>query len=231
MKKYLKNLKFDPIMCIVAIVGLVVFNLLVFGGVDSVYALATFTPCLGVIKDNMSQDCDNPRVAGYEDIALIFNRSEIDWTAVTYDSTNKRIVKSIAMATGKTPYVVYNPRVNPAPFNGTNATFNSDTNRYDKTVQCYYEGIGGKAALEVVEPLKAGSYVMLLQRKDHRGDGSFQLIGFESGLKATAQVQDEETGYWLMTMTTDEPSADVAFFDTDYATTKSAFDTLRNLVP
>lgn len=231
MKKILKNLKFNPVMAIVALAGLVVFALLVCGGVESVYTLAAFTPCLGVISDNMSQDCNNPRVAGYEDIALIINRSEIDWSAVTYDPTNKRIVKSLAMATGKTPYVVYNPRVNPAPFNGTNATFNADNNRYDKTVQCYYEGIGGAAALNVVEPLKAGSYVMLLQRKDHRGDGSFQLIGFESGLKATAQVQDEETGYWLMTMTTNEPSADVSLFDTDYATTKTAFDTLLALVP
>lgn len=231
MKKYLKNLKFNPIMCIVALIGLILFAVLVGCGVESVYSLAAFTPCLGVITDSIDQDCNNQRVPGYEDIALIFNRSDIDWTAVTYDATNKRIVKSIAMATGKTPFVVYNPRVNPAPFNGTNSTFNSDNNRYDKTVQCYYEGIGGGAALTVVEPLKAGSYVMLLQRKDHRGDGSFQLVGFESGLKATAQVQDEETGYWLMTMTTNEPSADVSFFDTDYATTKTAFDTLLALVP
>ena len=98
MKKYLKNLKFNPIMCIVALVGLFLFAVLVGCGVESVYSLAAFTPCLGVISDNMSQDCDNPRVAGYEDIALIFNRSDIDWTAVTYDATNKRIVKSIAMS-------------------------------------------------------------------------------------------------------------------------------------
>lgn len=226
-----KRIKFNPVMCIIALVGLIVFATLVGSGVDSVYTLATFTPCLGVISDNLSQDCDNQRVAGYEDVALIMNRSDIDWTAVTYDATNKRIVKSIAMLQNKTPYVVYNPRPNPAPFNGTNSTFNADNSRYDKTVQCYYEGIGGAAAMNVVEPLKAGSYVMLLQRKDHRGDGSFQLIGFESGLKATAQVQDEETGYWLMTMTTNEPSADVSFFDTNYATTKTAFDTLLALVP
>ena len=231
MKKILKNLKFDPIMCILALVGLVVVAVLVTNGIDSVFTLAAFTPCLGVIKDSIEQDCDNPRVAGYEDVALIMNRSEIDWTAVTYDSTNKRIVKSLAMATGKTPFVIYNPRVNPASFNGTNATFNADNNRYDKTVQFYFEGIGGGAALNVVEPLKSGSYVILLQRKDHSGDGSFQLIGMESGLKASAQVQDEETGYWLMTMNSSEPSAEVAFFDTDYATTKTAFDTLLALVP
>ena len=134
------------------------------------------------------------------------------------------------MVSGKKPYVIYNPRVNPAPFNGTNATFEQDNGRYTKTLQFYYEGIGGDAAMDVVEPLKSGQYVVLLQRKDHRGDGSFQLIGYQGGLTATAEVQDEETGYWLITMTTSEPSAEVSFFDTDYATTKTAFDTLLALV-
>ena len=226
----MKKLKFNPIICIIALLGLIVIAVLANSGVESVFSLAAFTPCLGVISENISQDCDNPRVAGYEDIAIILNRSDIDWTAVTYDAANKRIVKTVAPATGKKPYVVYNPRVTPAPFNGTNATFDGDNNRYNKTVQFYYEGIGGAAAMNVVEPLKAGSFVMLLQRKDHRGDGSFQLIGFESGLKATAQVLDEETGYWLMTMTTNEPSADISFFDTDYATTKAAFDALLAMV-
>lgn len=230
MKKYLKNLKFNPIMCIVALVGLILFAVLVGCGVESVYSLAAFTPCLGVITDSITQDCDNPRVAGYEDVALIFNRSEIDWTGVAVDAQNPRIVTTLAMVSGKKPYVIYNPRVNPAPFNGTNATFEQDNGRYTKTLQFYYEGIGGDAAMDVVEPLKSGQYVVLLQRKDHRGDGSFQLIGYQGGLTATAEVQDEETGYWLITMTTSEPSAEVSFFDTDYATTKTAFDTLLALV-
>ena len=231
MKKILKNLKFNPVMAIVALVGIVVVALLVCSGVESAYTLAAFTPCLGVISGNISQDCESQRIPGYEDVAIIINRSDIDWNSVTYDAGNKRIVKTLAPVEGKKPYVVYNPRVNPASFSGTNSTFNADNNRYDKTVQFYYEGIGGAAALNVVEPLKAGSYVMLLQRKDHRGDGSFQLIGFESGLKATAQVQDEENGYWLITMTTNEPSADVSFFDTDFETTKTAFNGLLALVP
>ena len=85
--------------------------------------------------------------------------------------------------------------------------------------------------MNVVEPLKSGQFVMLLQRKDHTGDGSFQLVGYQSGLTATAQEQNEENGYWSMTMETSEPSAEVSFFNTDYATTKTAFDTLLALVP
>lgn len=185
-----------------------------------------FTACLGSISASIDQDCSNPRVAGYETTALIFNRADIDWSAVTVDANNPRIITAIAMATGKKPFVIYNPKTNPARFNGTNTTFAQDTDRYTKTLQFYYEGIGGDASEDVVEPLKNGDYLVVLQRKDHRGDGSFQVLGYQSGLIATAQVQDEETGYWLMTMECSEPSAEVSFFATDYATTKAAFDAL-----
>lgn len=185
-----------------------------------------FTACGGSLSANLDMDCANPRVIGYEDVALIFNRDDIDWASVTTDASNPRIVTAWAVKTGKKPYVIYNPRINPDSFNGTNNTFNQEANNYDKTVQFYYEGIGGDAAKNVVEPLKAGRYIIMLQRKDHAGDGSFPLVGFQAGLTATAQVQDEENGYWLMTMTCKESMAEVSFFDTDYATTKAAFDTL-----
>lgn len=190
-----------------------------------------FTPCTGHLAANITQDCDNPRISGYEDVAVIINRDEIDWTGVTYNSTNPRIVEAVAVASGKTPFVIYNPRPNPAPLNGTQTSFTQDSDLYTKTLQFYFEGIGGKASKEVVEPLKAGSYVAILQRKDHRGDGSFQIMGLQGGLRASAQVQDEETGYWLMTMNCDEPFGEMSFFKTDYATTKAMFDSLVTAAP
>lgn len=185
-----------------------------------------FTPCSALLAENIASDCENPRVAGYEQIGLIFNKEEIDYSALVVDASNPRIIKTIAAKAGKKPFVVYNNKNNPLPFNGTQTAFNADNDRYDKTLQFYVEGIGGQNAADVIEPLKGGDYVVILQRKDHRGDGSFQVFGYQAGLKASEQVQDEDTGYWLITMTCSEPSAEVAYFDTDYATTKAAFDTL-----
>lgn len=190
-----------------------------------------FVACNGSITGNIDQDCSNPRISGYEDFALIFNRADIDWSAVTVDANNPRIITAIAMATGKTPYAIYNPKTNPARFDGTNTTYSQDDDRYTKTLQFYFEGIGGDAAADIVEPLKSGDYIVILQRKDHRGDGSFQVLGYQSGLVATAQVQDETTGRWTITMESSEPSAEISFFVTDYATTKAAFDVLKALVP
>ena len=175
---------------------------------------------------NITSDCSNPRVNGYEQIGLIMNKDDIDLTALVVNANNPRTIETIAMATGKTPFVIYNNKNNPLPFNGTTTEYDADADKYNKTVQFYFEGIGSDNAEDVVEPLKGGEYWVILQRKDHTGNGSFQVFGYQSGLKATAQVQDEETGYWLMTMTCAEPSAEIAFYKTDYATTKTAFDAL-----
>ena len=220
MKKYLK---FNPVFAILALVC--VIALVLFGG-DSAFALAAFTPCLGVISANIDEDCDDQRVIGYEDTAIIVNRSDIDWASVAYDASNKRIINSFGLLTGKQPFVIYNPRLADASFNGTQTVLNADTRHYTKTLQFYYKGIGGVAAASVVEPLAKGEYVVILQRKDHRGHGSFPVFGWQNGIYATEQVQDEATGYWLMTMAIDEPFAETEWFKTDYATTKGDFDAL-----
>ena len=220
MKKYLK---FNPIFAILALTC--VIALVLFGG-DSAFSLAAFTPCLGVISANIDEDCDNPRVIGYEDTAVIVNRSDIDWTTVVYNSSNKRIVENFQLLKDKKPFVIYNPRLADASFNGTQTALNADTRHYTKTLQFYYKGIGGEAAANVVEPLAKGEYVVILQRKDHGGHGSFQVFGLQNGIYATEQVQDETTGYWLMTMAIDEPFAETELFKSDYATAKAAFDAL-----
>lgn len=191
---------------------------------SGVWHLATFVPCVATLADSITMDCDNPRVQGYEDTALIFNRNDIDWSSVVTDANNPRIIKSFSTLSGKAPFVIYNPKRVPASFDGSNTTLNSENGKYTKAVQFYFEGVGGGASKDVVEPLANGSFVILLQRKDHKGHGSFQLMGWQAGMYANAQVQDETTGYWLITMNTDEPYAEVELFDTDYATTKSAFD-------
>ena len=192
-----------------------------------------FTPCTTAgLTTNIATDCDEPRIKGYEQIGLIILKSDIDLTATTVSGSNGRIIDNLALKEGKTAAVVYNSKKNPLPFNGTQTVYNRDADQYDKTVQFYYEGIGGAAALAVVEPLKDGDYVLILERK-HKvsaGSGSFQVFGWQKGLSAGneggAQVQDEETGYWLMTMTTQEPYAEIEWLDTNYATTKAAFDAL-----
>ena len=192
-----------------------------------------FTPCTTAgLNTNVATICTEPRIKDYEQIGLAILKADIDLTACTVDSSNPRIIDNLALKSGKKAAVIYNSKKNPLPFNGTQTTYNRDTDHYDKIVQFYYEGIGGDAALDVVEPLKDGDYLIILERKHKTtaGKGTFQCFGWQKGISAGneggAQVQDEETGYWLMTMTTEEPWAEIEWLDTNYATTKAAFDVL-----
>lgn len=221
-----RDRQFNYIMAALSLVVVALCFFGVFGDASYAVTLAAFVPCSASLAGNIAGDCSSPRVKGYEQLGIIVNWDDIDFTALAYDSSNPRRVKTFALKSGKKPFALYQNKNNPANFNGTSTTYNQDTDYYDKTLQFYYEGIGGEDAANVVEPLKGGNYVAIVPRKDHRGDGSFQVFGLQSGLKATAQVQDEETGYWLITMNGSEPSAEVSFFDTDYATTKTAYDAL-----
>jgi len=187
-----------------------------------------YVPCSNAdLQVNLVPDCNNPRVKGYEKAGVLIRKSEI--ASFTANSTSNRIIEALTLKALKKTYVVENSRKNPLPFNGTQTTYNREQDAYDKMVQFYYEGIGGLSS-EAIEGLKNDDFVLLLERKDKRGDGSFHIFGWENGLSAGnengAQVQDEATGYWLVTMTTQERFAEYSFFITDYETTKTAYDLL-----
>ena len=194
-----------------------------------------YTPCTTAgLGANIASLCDVARIKGYEQLGVIFKKSDIDLTSSTVSSTNPRNLTLIALLSGKKTAVIYNSKKNPLPFGGTQTAYNRDADAYDKTVQFYFEGIGGDASKQVVEPLKADDYVVVLERKDKRGNGSFQVFGWQNGVSAGndggAQVQDEETGYWLITMTGQEPWAEICLDGgDDYDAAKSAFDTLKAL--
>ena len=190
-----------------------------------------FTPCTSAgVTANIAIDCDKPRIKDYEQIGLLINRADIAWATVLISPTNPRIIDKIALLATKKTAVIYNSKKTPLPFDGTQTVYNRDANAYDKTVQFYFEGIGGDASKNVVEPLKDADYIVVLERKSKYGAGSFQIFGWQKGLSAGneggAQVQDEATGYWLITMTTQEPFAEIELGGGTYVSNKTDFDDL-----
>lgn len=188
-----------------------------------------FTPCTNLLAQSLATSCTEPRIKGYEAIGIIINRADIDWATISIDADNPRIVDNLPLLATKKAAVIYNSKKSPLPFDGTQTTYNRESDAYDKVVQFYFEGIGG-AASKAVEALKDGDYIVLLERKSKYNTGSFQLFGYQKGLSAGneggAMVQDEATGYWLITMTTQEPWAEVELKDASYSLTKATFDAL-----
>ena len=185
-----------------------------------------FTPCTAALAANIATACSAPRIKGYEQIGIIINKNDIDMSNMAL-SVDGHTFGSLTLKSGKKFGVIYNSKKNPLPFGGTQTAYNRDANQYDKTVQFYYEGVGYDSALKVVEPLKDGDYVVILERKNKTG-GTFQVFGLQKGLSCGndggAQVQDEENGYWLMTMTTQEPFAEIEYLDGTIEETKVFFD-------
>lgn len=187
-----------------------------------------FTPCTNLLSQTLATSCTEPRIKGYEPVGIIINRADVDWANISIDGLNPRIVVSLPLLATKKAAVIYNSKKNPLPFDGTQTTYNRDADAYDKVLQFYFEGIGG-AASKAVESLKDGDYIVLLERKSKYVDGGFQLFGYQKGLSAGneggAMVQDEATGYWLITMATQEPWAEIEFrINSDHEETKTAFD-------
>ena len=187
-----------------------------------------FTPCTNLLAQSLATPCDEPRIKGYEAIGIIINRADINWANVVADSGNRRMIDSLPLLPTKKAAVIYNSKKNPLPFDGTQTTYNRDADAYDKVVQYYFEGIGA-AASKAVEALKDGDYIVILERKSKYSVGSFQIFGYQKGLSAGndggAMVQDEATGYWLITMATQEPWAEVELNNTGgYSELKGIFD-------
>ena len=73
-------------------------------------------------------------------------------------------------------------------------------------------------------------YLAVLEKKDRVGDGSYEVVGYGQGLTVNpdgiVRNENENDGDIVVTMSCEEQYFETTFFDTDYATTKAAFETL-----
>jgi len=161
----------------------------------------SFTPC-GGITQNIINNCQ-PRIKGFEQLGGIVNKKDVDYFAILNGYTDV-----LSMSNG---YPIYQLRQNPKPFNSYKVEFQSDTNLYKKTIQFYFDGIGGKNSKEIIDSLKDNEFMIVIERKEKLNYLSNHIfIGAQNGLHVTEMVEDEETGYWLITMETEEPAGEIS---------------------
>ena len=161
----------------------------------------SFTPCRGITQ-NITNNCQ-PRIKGFEQLGGIVNKkdadviSEISGEVVTYTISNG--------------FPIYQLRQNPKPFNSYKVEFQPDTNLYKKTIQFYFEGIGAENAKNVIDSLKDNEFMIVIERKEKLNyENTHIFIGAQNGLHVSEMVEDEETGYWLITMETEEPAGEIS---------------------
>jgi len=161
----------------------------------------SFTPC-GGITQNITNNCQ-PRIKGFEQLGGIVNKKDVDIIIVESGE-----IISFSIFNG---FPIYQLRQNPKPFNSYKVEFQPDTNLYKKTIQFYFDGIGAANAKNIIDSLKDNEFMIVIERKEKLND-TFIFIGAQNGLHVTEMVEDEETGYWLITMECEEPSAEISTY-------------------
>lgn len=191
----------------------------------------SYASCAADIAANIAKNCSSPIVAGYTGRGVLINLS--DNPTLTRSGVNPRIISAITLGSGVKVSVVDNTGYT-QPFTGTVVQSNDDNGmvQYQKTVVVNIPLRGAGTAKDIIEPLNLSAlgFLLVLEKKDKNGDGSFVVIGSEQGLKANPDgiTQDEYAngGAVVATMSTVENFFEVTLFDTDYATTLTAFNAL-----
>ena len=189
-----------------------------------------YSSCAGSLAANIAKDCAHPMVGGYTGRGLLIPLTNTLTFAV--DASNPRIITGITMAVGDKLAVIDN--VWPSAFTDSVTQSNADGGRlkYTKTFAFRIPLRGADTSKDIVEPLVDSplGYLAVLEKKDRVGDGSYEIVGYGQGLTVNpdgiTRNENENDGDIVVTMSCEEQFFEVTLFDTDYATTKAAFETL-----
>lgn len=183
--------------------------------------------CFDEVMASIAPDCNNPLVGGYTGRGVLIPSDSI--TAVTASSSNPRILESI---TADTVIGIENAVV--TPFDGSTTASTADDGKmsFGKTISFRIPLRGANTAKDIIEPLAYSTtgYVAVVEKKDKVGDGSFEIIGYNQGLKVNAdgiqRNENENGGDVSVTMSCTEGWFEATLFKTDYATSKGLFEAL-----
>lgn len=189
--------------------------------------------CTGKITANFVLDCDYLPIAGLTTNALLINFDDIDRTATTISNTNRLLMTNLQLKPGKTAYLFTGVKQTNAK---SYALVPKDTNvdkwshNFNGTV--FNPSVENK--LQVGNLALGSKYVVVVEQlwKGEDNEDAFEVLGYYTGLKLNEATNNSaendntialalgsEEGY-------EEPSLPHNLLETDYATTKLAFDNL-----
>lgn len=176
------------------------------------------------IAADILKDCSAPPTAGVEMVAYAINRRDI--AGVTYDQSNPRLVTAISLASGAKAYKIENFKKEiDAGFDLVTSDTNID--KFNQYVKFEAWGIDSDTVKALDE---LSDLVIIVERKNKGadGNGAFQILGLLTGLYKSSDTMraNSESGKRIIELTNQaEEESTVSyhvFFDTNYATTKTA---------
>lgn len=188
--------------------------------------------CNGIIKAGISKgDCASLPVKGYERVAVLINREDIDFKNVTVSEERNNVLTALGLLAGKRGYEVHQMGAN--PFTGSNSALEDGT---------YYRSVTKNLVIAVinndrdtygqfVDPLLNGEFVAIVERKDKGKDNAsaFEVLGYHNGLTLSALAEDaygDNYSGGLYTLTETAAPISRMYLGESYEAGKAIFDSL-----
>lgn len=196
--------------------------------------MATTNICESLIKSDIKFSCNDLVSRGLEADGLIINRSDVDFSATVWDSTNPNIIKTLVLKSGKKAFEIV--QMGNTPFAGVTTTLQTGTyrNTWQHEIPIAVLANTPEVSANIIDGLANGKFVVILRNiaKGEDGDSEFQIYGYAQGLTAsegTNEKYSEDTdGGWLITLQeASAPKSAIFFFDGTTESTEAKYESLK----
>lgn len=187
--------------------------------------------CEDKLSADIIKDCDNKPIGGLEVSAVLINFEDIDKSASTLDATNDLIITNLATASSTSGFSLEGiKQTNGASFELVVKEDTFDAYKHLFSGVILTPSAANKKAM--AEIASGGRYVVVVEKKFKGEDQAeaFEVLGWDSGLIISTLVWNskESDGVIKFELASqdayEEPEMTRNLLETDYTTTKTAFD-------
>jgi len=188
-------------------------------------------PCEGLITADILFDCANPSVGGLETDVLLINAEDVNIATTTVSTTNKILITNLALKTGKTGFLLQGVKqINGTSYELVKKEFGPDKFKHMFTGVILNPSAANK--LQATNLSEGGKYIVVVEQKWKGASNAdaFQVYGLKSGLELMTLTYNSKENDGTISFTLEstenfeEPTVPMTLLETDYATTKTAFD-------
>lgn len=186
--------------------------------------------CVKAITANITVDCNNLPIGGLDGDIVIGNLADIDRVASTLSNTNPMLLTNLQLKPEKTGYKIPGIKQSNAKLYSLVAKENS----FDKfTHGIRFTVFNPSAAIKkILNEMNGGKFFAVVEQKwkGVANAEAFEVLGFNVGLILTVVNNDSAEAENAITIELsseegfEEPKIPLTLLETDYATTKTAFE-------
>ena len=187
--------------------------------------------CDGLLTTDILFDCDNAPKGGIEVNVLLFNKEQIDISAVTFDAANKLKMTNFQLLSGNTGVLLKGVK----QVQG----LSNELVKKETSIDAFKHLFSGVVLTPSVanrlqlQSLSEGASIVAMVELKWKGSGNteaFIIGGYDAGLelnvlKWSTTENDGTIAFELSSVDGfEEPKQVMTLLETDYTTTKAAFD-------